>query len=268
MKIITLFAALLLTTVGCGLQEDTSQPPSDGNGAVDNADAGSADAGGTDTSTATPDSGTPDTATPDAGPAPTSDAGTPVPDAGAPAPDGGPAPTPDAGSPAPDAGTPDAGPTFLPDPVKLPTPVASLSLLFSDYYIAGSPCGDVKGSMPGTNWNDDFTGLRMRDTNADHYLEASLTGVPAGTYLITYRDRECPGETQEKAWALYGGPDMLRRMRPEARAFIQCNWYDGSAHTCHTETNPGCNIRITVDGSGNVTPAGNMQSFSPADPGC
>ena len=256
---ITALLALTITLTACGLQEDASQPPADdGTSDTDANDTDATDAPDAGTSTTTPDAGTPapDASTPDAGTPPAPDAGAP-----APTPDAGtPTPTPDAGTPpAPDAGSPpDAGttPTYLPDPVSSPS---SLHLLFADYYMSGSPCGDVKGNLPGTNWNDDYTGLLMQDTNADGYLELTLSATPAGTYDVTYRDRECSGQPQMKAWAHFGEKDMIRQMRTQAKQFLQCNWWNGTAEV--TVSSPGCNIRLSIDGNGLITGAGNMANY-------
>jgi hypothetical protein len=50
-------------------------------------------------------------------------------------------------------------------------------------------------------------------------------------------------------------------MTADARSFVNCNWWDAASGTTVTVGSPGCNLRITVDGSGNVTGAGNMRNY-------
>ncbi len=182
-------------------------------------------------------------------------------------PDGAPA-TVDAAPPTPpvaDAAPP--APQYLPAPFRSPGPYV---LDFSTAYISGSPCGELRGDLPGISWSQ---GVLLQDKdlsgNTDGYL-GTVYNAPAGTYDVSYMDAACPGETRQlKGWAEYGDAHtQLANMRPEDRAFISCTWYDAGTHSCVTVSNPGCDLRLTVDASGGVTPAGNMRDFDPSDPGC
>ncbi|HTM68367.1 MAG TPA: hypothetical protein VL426_03640 [Candidatus Binatia bacterium] len=253
----------MLALAGCGVQEPgdggsgggagdtTGDRPADDSNGWDNLgrDAGT---GGTDTGT------TADAPAPDAG-SPAADAGSPSADAGAPAPDAG-SPTPDAGSPAPDAGSPapDAGTPAPPSPAPLSSPSA-LQLRFADAYIGAAACGQVRGNLPGTTWS---SGPTMQDTNADHVLEVGYASIPAGNYELSYVSAACPGgPAVAETWASYGSRPQLLGMTGDARSFVNCNWWDAASGMAITVASPGCNLRIAVDGSGNVTGAGNMRNY-------
>lgn len=141
----------------------------------------------------------------------------------------------------------------IPAPVVSP---AACILEFADDYISGSPCGDVVGTLPGMTWS---AGPRIADSDSDGRLEYRPASIPAGTYDLSYRDRGCPGEVDRTNWALYGDPDMLRAMSPDARSFIQCNWWVNGAIV--QVSDPGCKLRINVDSTCAITGAGNMRDF-------
>ncbi|HTK05155.1 MAG TPA: hypothetical protein VL500_06215 [Candidatus Eisenbacteria bacterium] len=232
------------TDVPPATQEDTQ--PADGGASADSGTGGS-DGGTTETGTASDGGST----TGDAGTAPAADGGAPAPDAGSPSPDAG-APASDAGSPSPDAGTPAPGPAPLRSP-------ASCQLRFADAYIGGATCGQVRGNLPGATWS---SGPAMSDTNADHELELALTAAPAGTYDLTYVSATCPGgPAVSETWASYGSRAQLLAMTADARSFVSCNWWDAATGTVLTVSSPGCNLRIAIDGSCNVTGAGNMRNY-------
>lgn len=222
-------AFLTFVTVGCGLQEGSNPPP-------DCASCGSGDAG-----TLPPG---------DAGTTASSDAGTTTPSG--------------------DGGTSTA---TAPAPVISPS---ACRLEFHDDYISGSSCGDVVGSLPGMNWGVDADGnpvptgaVYIRDSDRDGRLELDLSSIPAGTYSLTYRDRECDGETPQIAWALYGNPETVHAMSADARSFLFCNWYDSATgeEVDAPDTNgdglpdPSCNLRISVDAACVITGNGNMRDL-------
>lgn len=169
--------------------------------------------------------------------------------------DGGTGPDADPVDPPADGGTitPPSGNASA--PVVSP---AACRLEFHDDYISGSPCGDVVGTLPGMTWS---AGPMIRDTNSDGRLEYQASSIPAGTYSLSYRDRECTGEVARTNWALYGDPDTLRAMTPEARSFLYCNWYDAATGTISQVSDPGCNIRISVAAGCAITGNGNMRDF-------
>ncbi|HTM67981.1 MAG TPA: hypothetical protein VL426_01655 [Candidatus Binatia bacterium] len=175
---------------------------------------------------------------------------TPPPDCTSNCGDGGSGPTGDGGTVTPPA---DGGGSYIPAPVVSP---AACLLEFADDYISGSPCGDVVGTLPGMTWT---AGPRISDSNSDGRLEYHPASIPAGTYDLSYRDRGCANEVDRTNWALYGDPEMLRAMSPDARSFITCNWWVNGAIV--QVTDPGCHLKISVDAACAITGAGNMRDF-------
>ena len=144
-----------------------------------------------------------------------------------------------------------------PAPVVSPT---SCRLEFADQYISGSSCGELRGNLPGMTWD---TGPVIQDSNSDGSLEYIASTIAAGTYSMSYMDRECPGQTPETgAWAHYGDPELILSLTADARAWLYCNWYDATTGTVLTDVaDPGCNIRVTVGTGCSLSPAGNMRDF-------
>lgn len=249
-----------LALAGCGVQEPNDgghggadDPNASGQADVPGADGGN-DTVGQDAGAGGNDAGSADTPSTDAGATP------PAADGGAPAdtaPDAG-SPPADAGSPASDGGSADAG---TPAPTS-PAPVRSISpraFLFADAYIGGTTCGQVRGNLPGTTWS---AGPTMQDTNADHELEVSYATLPAGTYELSYVSATCPGGAAVgETWASYGSRPQLLGMTEDARSFVNCNWWDAATGMAVDVMNPGCDLRIAVDGAGVITGAGNMRNY-------
>lgn len=239
---------------GCGddVIGDVMEEDGPGPDAGTSVDTPSGDAGttGTDTgSTDTADAGTGGTTGTDAGSSDTGSA-----DAGT----GG--STGDAGTGGSDAGSggSDAGTTTPAQPAPLRSP-AACAMRFADAYIGGASCGQVRGNLPGTTWT---YGHAIADTNADHELELTLTLAPAGTYELSYVSSACVGgPAVAETWASYGSRAQLLGMTEDARSFVSCNWWDAASGTTMTVTNPGCNLRISIDASCNVTGAGNMRNY-------
>jgi hypothetical protein len=230
-----MLAAVALTACG---PDDDGCDGTHGSGPV----TGDAGSGG---NTGTPDAGT-------GGTVGFSDAGTSSrPDAGS----GGNTGTPDAGT---GGTTPDAGTT----PTSAPAPVRSsgvCSLRFADTYIGGATCGQVRGNLPGATWS---SGPAIRDTNADHELELTLTVAPAGTYELSYVSASCPGgPAVTETWANYGSRAQLLAMTADARSFVNCNWWNAATGTTVSVSSPGCNLRIAIDAMCGITGAGNMRNY-------
>lgn len=159
------------------------------------------------------------------------------------------APAPDADAPAPDAGTPPAQPA----PVASP---GACRLEFSDAYIGGSACGEIRGAIPGATWS---SGPSIEDGDADHFLSYAPSSVAPGTYELTYVVKTCGGSVG--TWADYGSRSQLLGMTPDARSFVNCNWWDVASGTTISVASHGCNLRITVDGACAITGAGNMRDY-------
>lgn len=231
------------------VHEDDVQP--DGGTASDTeGDAGSA---GSDTQGDAGSTGTSDTNPVDAGAGgSTGDAGssdTGSGDAGT----GGSTGDAGAGGTGGDAGT--SEPTH-PAPLQSPS---SCTLRFADEYIGGSACGQIRGNLPGATWT---SGQALIDTNADHELEVTLSATPAGTYELTYVSATCLGGTPvAETWASYGARAQLLGMSEDARSFVSCNWWDAASGTTVSVASPGCNLRVQIDASCNVTGAGNMRNY-------
>lgn len=155
-----------------------------------------------------------------------------------------------------------------PDPVEyLPAPFKSPAACifdFSSYYTSGSICGELRGDIGGTTsvgWAD---GPQIYDADKDGYMGMSFTDAPsAGTYSISYVGfQNCSGQVPNESWAQYGSEDMLKRMTAEARAFIQCNWWDAANQKMvDVGSNPSCSLKINVDSACKITAAGNMANF-------
>lgn len=215
------FALMSLVTVGCGLQDESESPSGDPSPPCTE----HCGTGGSDTGTGGSDAGG------NGG----SDAGT-------------------GGDTTTDAG---GGPTTGDLPAPVISPAACL-LQFADDYISGSPCGDVVGTLPGMTWSE---GQYITDSDSDGRLELKYASIPEGSYLLSYRDRECKNEVPRTNWALYGDPEMLKRMTDEARSFIQCNWWDAANAKVMTSGDPGCKLAIKVGPSCAISGNGNMKNF-------
>jgi hypothetical protein len=236
------FAALVLLA-GCGLQEgDSPVTPPD----------------------TVSDSGSPtDT---DAGVTTTTNAGTTGTDAGT-------APTTDAGTTGTDAGT--TTPANDPAPFRF---YPGFVIDVHKKYVSGSLCAELRGNLPGMSWSaGPFVQDRDLAGNYDGWLGTAYA-APAGTYELSYVDRNCAGETgTEGTFAQFGDlavNGQMSRIKAEDRAFLYCNQYNPAANSCVCSTftdpvlrnkcvtEPGCKGRVTFDGSGNPTPAGNMRDFA------
>jgi hypothetical protein len=162
------------------------------------------------------------------------------------------------GSTTTDAGS--GGSTTTP-PSGMPAPVvsnAACEMLFHDDYINGSPCGEVRGNLPGMTWS---SGQFITDSNSDGRLELKYETIPEGCYQLSYLDVACKNEVPRTNWAAYGDPEMLKAMTAEARSFIQCTWWDAAAKKVKTVSDPGCNIRIKVGPGCAISGDGNMSNF-------
>lgn len=170
--------------------------------------------------------------------------------------DAGTPPSGDGGSVTPPS---DAGTSTVTNPAPVVSP-AACRLEFADQYISGSSCGELRGTLPGMTWS---AGPVIQDSNSDGRLEYIAATIAAGTYSVSYMDRECPGQTPETgAWAHFGDPELLRSLTADARAWLYCNWYDAANDTILTDVaDPGCNIRVTVGAACALSPAGNMRDF-------
>lgn len=128
-------------------------------------------------------------------------------------------------------------------------------LEFSTAYIAGTSCAQVRGSLPGLTWT---VGADL-GSESNGYRGLSYQ-MAAGTYEISYVGwTNCSNRTPD-VWADYGKKEKLMAMTSGARAFVQCNWWNGSSTV--SVSVPGCNLKITVNGSGQVSSAGNMASYN------
>jgi len=161
-------------------------------------------------------------------------------------------PVDDGGTPADDTATDDG----LPAPFRSPAPCI---LDFSNAYVSGATCGEVRGTLPGMSWT---SGVRIANPDGDGYMGMSFT-TTAGTYELSYLGwQNCETQEPNEAWAQYGHPEQLVEMTAEARSFINCNWYNESTDQVISGVDPSCNIRITVDNECHILPAGNMTDFS------
>ncbi|MFA6603581.1 MAG: hypothetical protein WCT10_01910 [Patescibacteria group bacterium] len=148
----------------------------------------------------------------------------------------------------------------MPAPFKSPT---ACVLDFSSAYVSGSTCGELRGDIRGTTavtWTD---GPHMLDSDNSGYIGMAFTDAPdAGTYNLSYVGwQNCSTQSPNEAWAQFGDIDQLKAMTSEARAFIQCNWWNASTREMVTGVNPSCSIRVTFDAACNITPAGNMANL-------
>lgn len=151
-----------------------------------------------------------------------------------------------------DGGDDNVGPADNTAPLHSPS--AGI-LEFSTAYISGTSCAQVRGNLPGLTW----TAGADLGSEADGYRGVSYQ-MTAGTYEISYVGwADCSSRAPD-VWADYGKKENLAAMSPGARAFVQCNWWNGSATV--SVGSPSCNLKISVDASGNVSPAGNMVNYA------
>ena len=155
----------------------------------------------------------------------------------------------------PDDTTPPADDS-LPAPFRSPTPCV---FDFSNAYVSGATCGEVRGTLPGMSWTQ---GVQIANPDGDGYMGMAFT-APAGTYELSYLGwQNCSTQAPNDAWAQYGHEDQLTKMTAEARSFISCNWWNAATSSVISGVNPSCNIRITLDNECHVLPAGNMSGFT------
>lgn len=161
-----------------------------------------------------------------------------------------------------------------PAPFKSPAPYV---LDFNAYYVNSSPCGALIGTLHGTDWGLDWDradSIALKDADVvtgemDGWLGTSIDGVVAGSYRIAVMDTECPGEVEQWAVPSYGNPEVIKEMKPEDRAFLDCHWYDSVAKCRLTNSsNPTCDLAVTYDAQGNISADGNMADFTGTEPTC
>lgn len=143
----------------------------------------------------------------------------------------------------------------LPAPFRSPAPCV---FDFSNAYVSGAVCGEVRGTLPGMSWS---SGVQISNPDGDGYMGMAFV-VPAGTYEMSYLGwQNCSTREPNDAWAQYGFEEQLTEMTAEARAYINCNWWNAGTGSVISGVNPSCNIRVTVDSECHVLPAGNMADF-------
>jgi len=166
-----------------------------------------------------------------------------------------------------DEGTTDTTPTDTTPPDDtdtddtLPAPFRSPAANvydFSNAYVSGALCGEVRGNLPGLSWTQ---GVQIANPDGDGYMGMNFI-TPAGTYELSYLGwQNCTTREPNDAWAQYGFEEQLVKMTADARSFINCNWWNATTKQKVSGVNPSCNIRITVDTVGKILPAGNMANF-------
>lgn len=182
-----------------------------------------------------------------------SDTGQPGQDAGSNQPDSGTTAGTDSGTGSDtDTGTEtgtDAGTPALPANTDVVKVTGACQMKFSALYAGGAASGELRGSVPGVmTWD---AGPAVDDTDSDGYLEYSPASLPVGTFDLSYLGGG--------NWALYGAEAQLRPMSPEARAFVSCNWFDGT--NIVAVANPECHLRIKVETGCLVSGDGNMANL-------
>ncbi len=157
-----------------------------------------------------------------------------------------------------DDGNTDDGNGDTPQPVVNTAPLRSPSagvLEFSTAYISGTSCAQVRGTLPGLTWS---AGADL-GSEVSGYRGISLS-LPAGTYEMSYVGwANCSSRTPD-VWADYGKKEKLTAMDSAARAFVKCNWWNGSSTV--SVGSPSCNLKISVNSSGQVSAAGNMANYN------
>lgn len=166
------------------------------------------------------------------------------------------APSADAGA----VGTGTDAVVVPPTTIEEPAPIKfkACDMTFAIKYANGSPCGEVRGTLPDMTWS---SGQFVIDCDNDGRLDLSYPAIIPGSYELSYLDRECPNEVPRANWAAYGAPETLRGMTATARSFLFCNWYDARTGKVLTVTDPGCDIRFTVQNGCIMMPDGNMKDF-------
>lgn len=152
-----------------------------------------------------------------------------------------------------DAGTgqtgTDAGVVQVPTNTDVVKVNSACQMQLSSLYVSGATSGELRGSIPGVmTWD---SGPAVSDSDADGYLEFNPASLPIGTFDLSYLG--------DGNWALYGAEAQLQAMSAAARAFVSCNWFDGT--NIVAVASPECHLRIKVETGCLVSGAGNMANL-------
>jgi len=143
----------------------------------------------------------------------------------------------------------DSGAVQAPANVDVLRSSGACQLKFSALYVNGAANGELRGSIPDVmTWD---AGPAMSDSDADGYLEYAPASLPVGTFDLSYLG--------DGSWAMYGTEAQLRAMSAAARAFVSCNWFDGT--NIIAVASPECHLRIKVETGCLVSGAGNMANL-------
>jgi hypothetical protein len=159
----------------------------------------------------------------------------------------------DTGQPAQDGGNgqtdTDSGASQVPANADVVKVSGACQMRFSALYASGAVNGELRGSIPDVmTWD---SGPTVTDGDADGYLEYSPASLPSGTFDLSYLGNG--------NWALYGTEAQLLTMSAAARAFVSCNWFDGT--DIIAVANPECHLRIKVEDGCLISGAGNMANL-------
>lgn len=135
------------------------------------------------------------------------------------------------------------------DPVGSP---AKLKLVFSKQYMPLSTEAYLVGAVPSTS--DWVNGPEMTDSGSywSYTLPEEVKAYP-GKYRFQYVDL-IPSTSAGTRWANFGtDEDRLRCMSDTARAWVYCNFYEGTVN--------GCELAMRIATDGTITPDGNMADW-------
>ena len=141
---------------------------------------------------------------------------------------------------------PSTTPTTNVDPVRV---TGSRTLSLSTRFVNNASEAELRGTFPGITWTG---GTLIGAASNGYFSGQQLNANAVGSFSFSYL-------ALPNTWADYGTEANLRGMTPEGRAFVQCNWWTGSAKVAVSSGE--CHLQVAVAADGTVTAAGNMRSF-------
>ena len=144
---------------------------------------------------------------------------------------------------------PSTTPTTNVDPVRV---TGSRTLSLSTRFVNNASEAELRGTFPGITWTG---GTLIGAASNGYFSGQQLAATATGEFHFSYL-------ALPSSWATFGTEENLKAMTADGRAFVACNWYDGTKKVSPPAGQNGeCHLKVTIASDGTVTAAGNMRSF-------